>query len=139
MDNRHHLRETVFANVIHCHHLRRKILPLCQHMTFFARMYELFYCTNLNKKGSATVVWIIFPKVYFYKKLRFMNFFVSFCVTGEVATRICDSNYLSATPGRVYRLPRTLGRYIGNRQLESVRFDLGNPARDDSRTQRGAR
>jgi hypothetical protein len=48
-------------------HQRRKILPLCQNMTFFPRMYDLFYCTNLNKKGSATVAWIIFPKVYFYK------------------------------------------------------------------------
>jgi hypothetical protein len=63
-------------------------------MTFFARMYELFYCTNLNKKGSATVVWIIFPKVYFNKKLRFMKKIVLFCVTGEVANRICVSNYL---------------------------------------------
>jgi hypothetical protein len=42
---------------------------------FLARMYDLFYCTNLNKKGSATVVWIIFTKVYFNKKLRFMQNF----------------------------------------------------------------
>ena len=44
-------------------------------MTFVTRMYDLFYCTNLTKKGSATVVWIIFPKVYFYKKLRYMQHF----------------------------------------------------------------
>jgi hypothetical protein len=30
---------------------------------------------NLRKKGSATVVWIIFPKVYFYKKLNYMQNF----------------------------------------------------------------
>jgi hypothetical protein len=47
-------------------------------MNFFTHMYDLFYCTNVNKKGSATVVWIIFPKVYF-KKLRIMKIFVSFC------------------------------------------------------------
>jgi hypothetical protein len=41
----------------------------------FSHIYDLFYCTNLNKKGSATVVWIIFPKVHFYKKLRIMQNF----------------------------------------------------------------
>ena len=39
-------------------------------------MYDIFYCTNLNKNGSATVLWIIFPKVDFNKKLRFM---LNFC------------------------------------------------------------
>ena len=41
-------------------------------------MYDLFYCTNLNIKGSVTVVWIIFPKVYFYKRLRIMQKFCFF-------------------------------------------------------------
>ena len=61
------LRET---RVHHYGHLRRKILPMYQIMTFFKHMYELFYSTTLNKKGGATVVWIIFRKVYLYKKLR---------------------------------------------------------------------
>ena len=38
-------------------HLRHKILTVCQHMTFFdTYVWNFFYCTNLNKKGSATVV-----------------------------------------------------------------------------------
>ena len=58
-------------------HLRRKILRLCQNMIFLTHMYELFYSSNLNKKGGVTVVWIIFPKVYLYKKLKSMR---KFCV-----------------------------------------------------------
>ena len=46
----------------------------------FSRMYVLFYCTYLNKKGSSTVVWIIYPKVYFYKKLRYVQNFDFFLV-----------------------------------------------------------
>ena len=47
---------------------------------FLTRMDDLFHCTNLNKKGSATVVWIIFPQVYFNKKLRIMpNFCFVLC------------------------------------------------------------
>ena len=36
-------------------------------------MYELFNSTTLNKKGSATVVWIISAQEYAHKKLIFIN------------------------------------------------------------------
>ena len=40
---------------------------------FFSNMYELFNSTILNKKGGATVVWIISAEIYAHKKLIFIN------------------------------------------------------------------
>jgi hypothetical protein len=75
--------------------IRRKILPLCQNITFFTHLYDLLYCTNLNNKGSATVVWIIFlSEVDLYKSSELCKNIVSFCVTCEIAKIMCVCNYL---------------------------------------------
>ena len=75
-------------------HLRCKILLLCLNMTFF-HIYMIFFIAQTWTK-RVVQLWFgsSFLRFIATKSSELCKILVSFCVTWEVANRICISNYL---------------------------------------------
>ncbi len=75
-------------------HLRRKILPLCQNMTFLHKCMIYFIAQTWTKRVVQLWYGSSFLRLIYTKSSELCKYFGFFCVACEVSNRICVSNYL---------------------------------------------